>query len=310
MDQTKEQQAKMEAQLMSILPPFMRNFLEVEVELINGQKKKIKELVHWDMRGYQQEAKDQSVNEKYDFWNDKKSGQWCMKHRALEKLADIMGIEILEETIDSHSQPTVDNRYQHIFTMTVADPKGRKATYVGEANNAGGGMVQNNYNAYPASMAFKRAFDRAIMKLIMKIARTEYLTRKDFEALKDDQEIHVDIESEEWLDKEAEKAGTVAELNPTQESELNDYFKAINAMDVQPPKSKTEKAMTDFECKIAESENKLSRMREYIQKQELADNQKNLLFAMIEQKQTSIDKVKKDYGFGTKQSKPEGQAKA
>jgi hypothetical protein len=296
-------QQKAEDVVMSILPPFIQSFLKVEVKLLDGKKRQIKELVTWDVRGYKTETKDPKDNENYDLWNDKKSGQWCIKHRAVEKLADVMGIEIVPESVKGHSQPTVDNRYQHVFTITVVDMEGDKMTYVGEANNAGGGMVQNNYNAYPASMAFKRAFDRCVMKLIIKKARKSYLLANNIQAIAEDQDIHVDIESEDFQKPQNEEAeaNNVPTLTTEEEGQMKPYYDKIISVDTSKPKSKSAGAVAMLEGRLATHESSLNELLEWGKgKGGLNPKQVDVLEKMVGEKLAEIKKLQKAYGFGPK----------
>lgn len=297
---------KTEDAVKNFLPPFIQAFLDVEIKTIDNKKRQIKELITWDIRGYDQNTKDQKVNERFDLWLDHKSGQWCIRHRAVEKLADIMGVEIDHNSIISHSQPTVDNRYQHIFTLSVVDRDGNRSTYVGEANNAGGGMVQNNYNAYPASMAFKRAFDRAVMKLIVKISRQSYLTKGDIKSIAQDQDIHVDIESEDFQKPEFEQKDDekIPALSKEEEMQMKPYYDKINLIDTKKPKTTSKKGLEMFEAKIATHETSINQLLEWGKgKGGLNPKQVDVLEKICLDKLSEIKKLQKAYGFGPKNKK-------
>lgn len=87
-----------------------------------------------------------------DFWQA--HGAWCIKHKALEAIAQAIGIkweqpQILEQDSASAVSMIVTGRLGDIAEWSV-----------GEAS------PKNNKNAYPWAMAEKRAKDRVILKLV------------------------------------------------------------------------------------------------------------------------------------------------
>lgn len=87
-----------------------------------------------------------------DFWQA--HGAWCIKHKALEAIAQAIGIkwdqpQILEQDSASAVSMIVTGRLGEIAEWSV-----------GEAS------PKNNKNAYPWAMAEKRAKDRVILKLV------------------------------------------------------------------------------------------------------------------------------------------------
>jgi hypothetical protein len=87
-----------------------------------------------------------------DFWQA--HGAWCIKHKALEAIAQAIGIkweqpQILEQDSASAVSMIVTGRLGDVAEWSV-----------GEAS------PKNNKNAYPWAMAEKRAKDRVILKLV------------------------------------------------------------------------------------------------------------------------------------------------
>lgn len=87
-----------------------------------------------------------------DFWQA--HGAWCIKHKALERVGQAIGIkweqpQILEQDSASAVSMIVTGRLGEVSEWSV-----------GEAS------PKNNKNAYPWAMAEKRAKDRVILKLV------------------------------------------------------------------------------------------------------------------------------------------------
>jgi hypothetical protein len=88
-----------------------------------------------------------------DFWQAH-GNTWCIKHKALETIAQAIGIkweqpQILEQDSASAVSMIVTGRLGDVAEWSV-----------GEAS------PKNNKNAYPWAMAEKRAKDRVILKLV------------------------------------------------------------------------------------------------------------------------------------------------
>ena len=95
-----------------------------------------------------------------DFWEHKQSGQWIIKHDAIEKIAAIENIQ-LDEWIDI--PPFERDLYRCRITMSMVDQETgepREVQTIGEAD------PKNCMSKYYAMMGEKRAKDRAILKLI------------------------------------------------------------------------------------------------------------------------------------------------
>ena len=88
-----------------------------------------------------------------DFWNHKQSGQWILTHDAVEKIATIEGILLVNiETLNSEK-----DLVRFLITMAKADVT---ITSVGEADD------KNCCSSYKGCMAEKRGVDRCVLKLI------------------------------------------------------------------------------------------------------------------------------------------------
>ena len=88
-----------------------------------------------------------------DFWNHKQSGQWILTHDAVEKIATIEGILLVNiETLNSEK-----DLVRFLITMAKG---GDTITSVGEADD------KNCFSGYKGCMAEKRGVDRCVLKLI------------------------------------------------------------------------------------------------------------------------------------------------
>ena len=88
-----------------------------------------------------------------DFWNHKQSGQWILTHDAVEKIATIEGIVLVNiETLNSEK-----DLVRFLITMAKGDVT---ITSVGEADD------KNCFSGYKGCMAEKRGVDRCVLKLI------------------------------------------------------------------------------------------------------------------------------------------------
>ena len=88
-----------------------------------------------------------------DFWNHKQSGQWILTHDAVEKIATIEGILLVNiETLNSEK-----DLVRFLITMAKGDVT---ITSVGEADD------KNCFSSYKGCMAEKRGVDRCVLKLI------------------------------------------------------------------------------------------------------------------------------------------------
>ena len=90
---------------------------------------------------------------KDDFWQHKQSGQWILTHDAVEKIATIEGIMLVNiETLNSEK-----DLVRFLITMAKGDVT---ITSVGEADD------KNCFSGYKGCMAEKRGVDRCVLKLI------------------------------------------------------------------------------------------------------------------------------------------------
>lgn len=104
------------------------------------------------------------VGEK-DFWQTGgKKKMTILTHSCLQRIADLCGVsKDVKYTV--LTQPDAYNNYQYTFQATICMESKPNvcATEIGEANrNNVGSMGRNN----PANMAQKRAYDRAVQRLL------------------------------------------------------------------------------------------------------------------------------------------------
>ena len=99
----------------------------------------------------------QELSEKYDlvkddYWFHKPSGQWIIKHDAVEKIANKEGIKLVNiETLNSETDLVR-------FIITMGMPNGGQIKSVGEADKS------NCFSQYLGCMAEKRGIDRCVLK--------------------------------------------------------------------------------------------------------------------------------------------------
>ena len=96
---------------------------------------------------------------KDDFWQHKQSGQWIIKHDAVEKIATMEDIEVDDIKVLNSERDFV--RFLITMSMDVKETgEVRTVSTIGEADKG------NCMSSYYGSMAEKRGKDRGILKLI------------------------------------------------------------------------------------------------------------------------------------------------
>ena len=96
---------------------------------------------------------------KDDFWQHKQSGQWIIKHDAVEKIAAIEDIDIDNIKVLNSERDFV----RFLVTMSIYNKEtgeSRSVSTIGEADKS------NCMSNYYGSMAEKRGIDRCVLKLI------------------------------------------------------------------------------------------------------------------------------------------------
>ena len=95
---------------------------------------------------------------KDDFWKHKQSNQWILTHNAVEKIATIEGIWLIERLVDNSESDLV----RYWITMGMRNEEGEKivTSDIGEADR------KNCMSQYLGCMAAKRGIDRCVLKLI------------------------------------------------------------------------------------------------------------------------------------------------
>ena len=98
-----------------------------------------------------------------DFWiTSGRVKRTILTHDGVKKLADIAGVEkvVLYRIL---TQPTADNNYQYTIEATINSERHGSANELGEANRSNLGTKGRGN---PANMAQKRAYDRAVFRLL------------------------------------------------------------------------------------------------------------------------------------------------
>tara|TARA_Y100001937_G_scaffold56633_2_gene77816 strand:- start:686 stop:1291 length:606 start_codon:yes stop_codon:yes gene_type:complete len=97
-------------------------------------------------------AKKYNLN-KNDFWQHKQSGKYIILHDAVEKIASMEQIEIVDFKVLNSEQGFA----RFLITMSKGN---KKVTTIGEADS------KNCVSGYKGMMAEKRGIDRCVLKLI------------------------------------------------------------------------------------------------------------------------------------------------
>ncbi len=106
-------------------------------------------------------GKKYNLDPKIDFWKHQQSGKWIVTHDAVEKIAVIEDITLAWNAVTGEPLMTVIESGESLFICRVTMQKGnRYITTFGEAS------PKNCQSRYLAAMAEKRAYDRAILKMI------------------------------------------------------------------------------------------------------------------------------------------------
>lgn len=106
-------------------------------------------------------ANKYNLDPKNDFWKHKQSGKWIITHDAVEKIAVIEDITLAWNTVTGEPLLKVINSTDSLFVCRVTMQKGNRfISTFGEASS------KNCQSKYLAMMGEKRAYDRAILKMI------------------------------------------------------------------------------------------------------------------------------------------------
>jgi len=103
----------------------------------------------------------QDIQEKYelskepnvDFWHHQQSGKWIITHNAVEKIAHIEGVELVDIKVLNSEADLV----RLLITMKLGE---KTISTIGEADR------KNCHSQYLGAMSEKRGYDRAVLKLI------------------------------------------------------------------------------------------------------------------------------------------------
>ena len=106
-------------------------------------------------------ANKYNLDPKNDFWKHKQSGKWIITHDAVEKIAVIEDITVAWNTVTGEPLLQEVNSTESLFRCKITMQKGNRfVTTYGEAS------PNNCQSKYLAMMGEKRAYDRAILKMI------------------------------------------------------------------------------------------------------------------------------------------------
>ena len=102
-----------------------------------------------------------NLDKTVDFWKHKQSGKWIITHDAVEKIAVLEDITLAWNTVTGEPLLKVINSTDSLFVCRVTMQKGNSfVSTFGEAS------PKNCQSKYLAMMGEKRAYDRAILKMI------------------------------------------------------------------------------------------------------------------------------------------------
>lgn len=90
---------------------------------------------------------------KDDFWLHQQSGQWILTHNAVEKIANMEGVELVDIKVLNSEVDLV----RFLITMKLG---AKTISTIGEADR------KNCHSQYLGAMAEKRGIDRGVLKLI------------------------------------------------------------------------------------------------------------------------------------------------
>ena len=155
-----------------------------------------------------------------DFWNHKQSGQWILTHDAVEKIATIEGILLVNiETLNSEK-----DLVRFLITMAKGDVT---ITSVGEADD------KNCFSGYKGCMAEKRGVDRCVLKLInaYEYGISSEVEADDFKKPQEDYKyIKTDNELEKFIKyKDDDNFKTYLKDNNKTISEINEKWDKCNS---------------------------------------------------------------------------------
>ena len=87
-------------------------------------------------------------------WQHKQSGEWLMKHKFVEIVGAKLGVQYSFQVVEC------DSDKGNMVVICTAKSGDKTVQTFGEAN------TKNNKNSYPMAMAEKRAYDRAVLKVV------------------------------------------------------------------------------------------------------------------------------------------------
>lgn len=90
-----------------------------------------------------------------------KPGVVIISHEAIERLAKIGQVTITD--IKLIISPQASNEQQHVFLISASSPRMPETTQIGEASNRNTHGISRRYLA---SMAYKRGYDRSVLKAL------------------------------------------------------------------------------------------------------------------------------------------------
>lgn len=101
-----------------------------------------------------------------DFWNHKQSGQWILTHDAVEKVAAIEKIKLINRVVDNSEQDLVRYWITMGIPFRTINDEDKNVILYKEVSSIGEADRKNCHSQYLGCMAEKRGVDRCVLKLI------------------------------------------------------------------------------------------------------------------------------------------------
>jgi len=164
-----------------------------------------------------------------DLWvqGSKKRKMVIISHEAVERLAKAGNVKILEPKL--LISPVASNEQQHVFLITPVMENGNLVyPQIGEASTRNLGGFSKGY---PATMAYKRGFDRAILRAlgiegVYSDSEAEEFASEEIRAKVTNQELAALKVELSTINKETNRAKLLSILDEAFKKDLSDAQKA------------------------------------------------------------------------------------
>ena len=151
----------------------------------------------------QELQKEYDLEKDVDFWHHQQSGQWIVKHSAVEKIANKEGIKLVDMEVLNSEMDLV--RFKVIMSL----PNGGVIKSIGEADR------KNCISQYLGCMAEKRGIDRCVLKAInayqygisSEVEAEDFRKPDSIETIHVDQTIEDEVEMNDVIFKQAVDGG-------------------------------------------------------------------------------------------------------